>query len=102
MQLKIRKFNKKEIDDILRLENNFPPKSREKITKDEAERLYKKNPNACLVAEYKNKIVGAIFAEVKNDECKIRHLIIDIDYLGEGIATTLIEEVMKATNSKKL
>lgn len=102
MKIRIRKFRESDMHTILELEKNFPPKSRQAITEEEALELYNKNPNACLVAEIGWKVSGAIFGEVHGDACKIRSLIIDVDKLGEDIGTLLIDELLKSTNTKRV
>lgn len=102
MEIRIRRFREGDIHSILELEKNFPPKSRKAITEEEILKLYNKNPKACLVAETGGKISGAIFGEVHRDACKIKTLIIDVDKLGEGIASLLIDELLKSTSTKRL
>lgn len=100
--LEIREFRKNDINEIMKMEAQFLPKSREVITKAKALKLYKKNPLACLVAEKDGKIVGSIFGELEGKLCKIKFLIIDPDHLGESIVAKLIDKMLKLTGAKGL
>ena len=101
-EIRFRKITERDIEEILELERRFPPRSRESLTRERILELMKKNPNACIVAEENWKIVGAIFGEVKREECKIVSLIIDIDKLGEDISTKLIKELLTSTGVKNI
>ena len=102
MKLDIRKFNENDLDTVIEIDKNFPPKARKILTKEAALELYEKNENACLVAEDVEKIVGAIFGEIQGKTYIIKFLIIHPEYLGEGIATLLIEKVIKKTNANSV
>ncbi|MDI6798877.1 MAG: GNAT family N-acetyltransferase [Candidatus Aenigmarchaeota archaeon] len=100
MEFKIRKFLKEDIWSIIEIDEMFPPRSRKLITWEEALKLYEKNRNACLIAEKDGRIVGAILGEVLDKAYIIKFLIIHPEYLGEGLASLLIEEAIKATDSE--
>lgn len=100
--IKIREMKKDDIDDILGLEAKFPPKSREKMTREKINELFSKNPNGCLVAEENYRIVGAIFGEPRRDGCKIISIIIDLDKLGEDISSKLIKELSERIGKKNI
>jgi N-acetylglutamate synthase-like GNAT family acetyltransferase len=99
--IKIRKVEKKDIEEILELERKFPPKSRRMITYDEIVKIMEENPNACILAEDDWKIRGAIFGKVYRNECKILFLIVDLEKIGEGIAEILMKELLKSTGTER-
>jgi hypothetical protein len=99
--IKIRKVEKGDIEEILDLERKFPPKSRRMITYDEIIKIMEENPNACLVAENDWKICGAIFGKVYRNECKILFLIIDVNKIGKGIVELLMKELLKSTGAER-
>lgn len=100
--IKIRKVEDRDIEKILYLEEKFPPRSREMITKDKMKELILRNSEACLVAEENYKIVGAIFGEPRRDGCKIISLIIDLDNINEDASSKLIKELLERTRSKNI
>ncbi|GEM_PF-6377576 len=99
--IKIRKVEKKDIEEILELERKFPPKSRRMITYDEIIKIMEENPNACILVEDDWKIRGAIFGRVYRNGCKILFLIVDLEKIDEGIAEILMKELLKSTGAER-
>jgi len=102
MAIKIRQFKKEDLETVLDIEREFPPTSRELITKDDVVRLSKQSPKTCLVAEKKGEVIGFIFGELREDSCIVRFIQVLPEHLGEGIVTDLIDEVEKLTNARVL
>lgn len=102
MEFKVREFNSNDIGQLVKIDHTFPPRSREPISSDEALKLYKKNNKACLVALEGKKVVAALFGELEGNTYVIKYMIIDPEYLGEGVADLLIKKALKATKAKNV
>lgn len=99
---KIRAFERTDIRKIIELENNFPPMSRYKLSKDEMLRLYETNKDACWVAEDSGKIIGFVFGEVKDMHYFVKSAQVIVERIGEGVISKLLEMAVKKTEAKAL
>lgn len=91
----IRPFERKDLEDVLRIDRIYPPTSRDPISEGEALRLHQANPNACLVAEKDGELVGFIFCEIYEGKCTVRYLQIIPSLLGEGIVPQLVDKIIE-------
>lgn len=60
------------------------------------EKFLKRNPETCFVAEINNKLVGVIMAGNDGRRGYIYHTAVHPDFRNQGVATMLVETVMKA------
>lgn len=60
------------------------------------EKFLKRNPETCFVAEINDKLIGVIMAGNDGRRGYIYHTAVHPDFRNQGIASTLIETVMKA------
>lgn len=102
MASEIRTFKMDDIEEIIKLEDKFPPGSRYRLSKDEMFRLYKNNKDACLIAEDGGKIIGFVFGEVKDGCYFVKSAQVIIERIGEGVISKLLERVVKKTEAKTL
>ena len=100
--MEIRAFKPSDAEAIIELESRFPPKARKRLTKERMLELYKKNSKLCLVAVEKEKVIGAIFCEAQGEKLKIDSVVIDLDYLGEGVVKNLIERAITESGAKRI
>lgn len=68
-------------------------------SKEGIERFLNRNPETCFVAETEQKIIGVIIVGNDGRRGYIYHTAVDPDYRNQGIATKLVNEVMKALKS---
>jgi hypothetical protein len=99
--VELRKVKEEDIEAMLRLDEEFPPRNREKLARDRVLRLMS-NPNACWVAADKGRIVAFVLGE-KRGECYFIHSAqIDPSRLGEGLLAKLIDKAVEATGCKSI
>lgn len=60
------------------------------------ERFLRRNPDTCFVAEYEDKIVGAVIAGSDGRRGYIYHTAVSPEQRRQGIASRLVETVMSA------
>ena len=60
------------------------------------EKFLRRNPDTCFVAEYEDKIVGAIIAGSDGRRGYIYHTAVSPEQRRQGIASKLVEAVMSA------
>ena len=68
-------------------------------SKEGIERFLNRNPETCFVAETEQKIIGVIIVGNDGRRGYIYHTAVDPDYRNQGIATKLVNEVMKTLKS---
>lgn len=64
--------------------------------KEGIEKFLRRNPDTCFVAEYEDKIVGAIIAGSDGRRGYIYHTAVSPEQRRQGIASKLVEAVMSA------
>lgn len=60
------------------------------------EKFLRRNPDTCFVAEYEDKIVGAVIAGSDGRRGYIYHTAVSPEQRRQGIASKLVEAVMSA------
>ncbi len=65
-------------------------------SRDGIEKFLRRNPDTCFVAEYEDKIVGAIIAGSDGRRGYIYHTAVSPEQRRQGIASKLVEAVMSA------
>lgn len=102
-ELIIRMFRSQDLDQMLELEQRFPPSSRPILTRDRALSLSRANPRCCWVAQLGNRLVGFIIAELDSQgTCWIRYLQVDPELLGQSIPDKLIRKLIQELNPNSL
>jgi N-acetylglutamate synthase-like GNAT family acetyltransferase len=99
--VEFRKAREEDIDAMLRLDEEFPPRNREKLAREEVLRLMS-NPSACWVADDNGRVVAFVLGE-KRGKCYLIHSAqIDPSRLGEGLLAKLIDKAVEATGCKSI
>ena len=65
-------------------------------SKEGIEKFLNRNPETCFVAETEQRIIGVIIAGNDGRRGYIYHTAVNPDYRHQGIATKLVNEVMRA------
>lgn len=65
-------------------------------SRDGIEKFLRRNPDTCFVAEYEDKIVGAVIAGSDGRRGYIYHTAVSPEQRRQGIASKLVEAVMSA------
>jgi ribosomal protein S18 acetylase RimI-like enzyme len=111
MKIKIRRAQKKDVNNIFNLGNKL--KDLLKASKQQKGHFHEKSEflefikkpknDILLVAEINNKFMGFICAEIiDKDWCLLDNIAIDKRYWGRGIGTKLINELYKILRKKKV
>ncbi len=65
-------------------------------SKEGIEKFLRRNPDTCFVAEYEDKIVGAVIAGSDGRRGYIYHTVVSPEQRRQGIASKLVEAVISA------
>lgn len=100
-EIRIRSMNWKDMDAILRIDTKVTGKSRESFWRNKLYIYTGLDPQACLVAEIEDKVVGFIFGDVRGWEFGVPEsgwieiLGVDPKYQRRGIGKMLGEALLK-------
>ena len=99
--MKIRVMNISDYEQVYKLWMSCSGMGLNKLddSKEGIERFLNRNPETCFVAETEQKIIGVIIVGNDGRRGYIYHTAVDPDYRNQGIATKLVNEVMKALKS---
>ncbi|MDP2947111.1 MAG: GNAT family N-acetyltransferase [Nanoarchaeota archaeon] len=105
--IKYQDLKEKDKEDIIKLMDVFlRPKGRESIKKEDVERAIKQENNTAVVACEEDKIIG-IMTLVGMDLFTaklglIDEIVVDEAYQGKGVASKIMEEIIKIAREKKM
>lgn len=99
--MKIRQFEERDLESVLQLEMKYPPSSRDPISREDALRLHRQNPDACLIGE-EDRVIAFIFCDIQDDTCIVSFMQVLPERLGEGIPDRLIEEVIEQNEVRSI
>jgi len=97
--LKLRRFKQEDMKAVLKLNENFPPRSRSKLTQAQIKE-WSSNPDACWVAEEEGRIIAFVFGEVKGTRYVVHSAQVSLERIGEGILAKLLDKAIASTKCK--
>lgn len=64
-------------------------------TRDQVERILKRNPDLFLIGEDSNRIIAVVIGSWDGRRAYVHHLAVDPEYQGKGIGRMMMEELHK-------
>ncbi|MFX0031532.1 MAG: GNAT family N-acetyltransferase [Candidatus Hodarchaeota archaeon] len=100
--MEIEKFTIENYENIVQLWKKVDLSITSSDSKEEIERMIKKNPNLSLISKIGGKIVGVVMGGFDGRRGYVHHLAIDPKYQKKGFGRKLMDELMERFRQKKV